>query len=160
MARIASLMVAVPPSLSSGSQACVFDQILDRLAPADIVLDEPDVVAFLDIHPVFLGHTLVIPRVHYATLAEVPDLLSAEMFNTAKRIAAALEAGLGADGAFLALNNVVSQSVAHVHIHVVPRHFRDGLRGFFWPRTRYPDESSRRATARSIRDALSAQSSG
>jgi histidine triad (HIT) family protein len=118
------------------------------------VLDEPPILAFLDQRPLFEGHTLVIPRDHYATLAELPDELMAPLFAAARRVAGAFRAALGADGAFLALNDEVSQSVAHVHLHVVPRRYKDGLRGFFWPRNRYADDQRAAAVATAIASAL------
>jgi histidine triad (HIT) family protein len=119
----------------------------DPGADAHVVYSDPDVVAFLDHRPVFKGHTLVIPRRHVVTLPELPDALLVPVFSVARRVAAAMEAGFGADGTFVATNNRISQSVAHLHVHVVPRHKKDGLRGFFWPRTKYdsPDEAAEMA---------------
>lgn len=125
---------------------CVFDRIRDGEVAADLVLDEPDVLAFLDHRPVFAGHTLVIPRRHVATMAELTPELAAALLEASRRVAAAQRHALGCQGTFLALNDVVSQSVPHVHLHVVPRTRGDGLRGFFWPRTRYgPGESAEMA---------------
>jgi len=109
-----------------------------------VVYSDADVVAFLDHRPVFKGHTLVVPRQHVVTLPELPDSLLVPVFSVTRRIAAAMEAGFGADGTFVANNNRISQSVAHLHVHVVPRHKRDGLRGFFWPREKYasPEEAA------------------
>jgi histidine triad (HIT) family protein len=116
----------------------------DPGSQARVVYADPDVVAFLDHRPVFKGHTLVIPRQHVVTLAELPDSLLVPVFSVARRVAAAMEAGFGADGTFVANNNRISQSVAHLHVHVVPRHRKDGLRGFFWPREKYasPEEEA------------------
>jgi histidine triad (HIT) family protein len=119
-----------------------------------MVLDEPSFLAFLDHRPLFPGHTLVVPRLHYATLAELPGPLVGPLLETGRRVAAAVRAGLGADGVFLALNEVVSQSVPHVHLHVVPRRRKDGLRGFFWPRGRYHDADHAESVAAAIRQAL------
>ena len=119
--------------------ACVFCSIVAGDIPAEIVLDEPDFVAFLDSRPVFKGHTLLVPREHLVTLLDLPAGLRDGFLESAQRLAAAVVAGLGAQGSFVAMNNVVSQSVAHLHLHVVPRTKGDGLRGFFWPRTRYDD---------------------
>lgn len=107
--------------------------------PADVVLDEPDFVAFLDRRPVFKGHTLLVPRRHIETLVELPADLRDGFLAGAQRLARAVVDGLGAQGSFVAMNNVVSQSVPHLHCHVVPRTKGDGLRGFFWPRVRYAD---------------------
>lgn len=105
--------------------------------PAHVVLDEEHVVAFLDHRPVFKGHVLLVPRRHVDTLTELPDALVVPLFTAARRLASAARSGLGAQGTFVAMNNTVSQSVPHLHVHVVPRTKGDGLRGFFWPRTRY-----------------------
>ncbi|MST34161.1 HIT domain-containing protein [Acidimicrobiaceae bacterium USS-CC1] len=134
--------------------ACLFDRIVAGEVPAHVVLDEPDIVAFLDHRPVFPGHALVVPRVHVATLAELPEALLGPLLAAARRIAAAQRAALGNAGTWLALNDVVSQSVPHVHVHVVPRRPKDGLRGFFWPRSRYADDAEAAATAAAIRAAL------
>jgi histidine triad (HIT) family protein len=118
-------------------QPCVFDGIAGGTASAHLVLDEDDLLAFLDVRPVFPGHTLVIPRQHFATLADLPDALLGPLMDAGRRVAAAQRTALGAEGTFFAFNEVVSQSVPHVHLHVVPRRRKDGLRGFFWPRQRY-----------------------
>ena len=102
-------------------------------------MDESDVVAFLDIRPVFKGHVLLVPREHVVTLPDLPAGLRDGYLEAAQRLCRAAETGLGAQGTFVAMNNVVSQSVAHLHCHVVPRTKGDGLRGFFWPRTKYAD---------------------
>lgn len=119
-----------------------------------MVLREDRFFAFLDHRPVFPGHTLVVPREHYATLAELPEDLTGDLLRTGRRVAAALREAVGADGAFIALNDEVSQSVDHVHLHVVPRRRKDGLRGFFWPRTRYQSPQQAESVAAAIRDAL------
>lgn len=116
---------------------CVFCAIIAGEVPAEIVLDEPDFVAFLDARPVFKGHTLLVPREHVVTLPDLPTGLRDGFLEAAQRLARAVVEGLGAQGSFVAMNNVVSQSVAHLHLHVVPRTRGDGLRGFFWPRTTY-----------------------
>lgn len=126
--------------MSSVTSDCLFDRIVAGALPAHMVMEEEGLVAFLDNRPVFDGHTLVVPRAHYATLAETPDGLLGPLLQAGRRVAAAQQAALGAEGAFFALNEVVSQSVPHAHLHVVPRRFGDGLRGFLWPRHRYPSE--------------------
>lgn len=133
---------------------CIFDRIRDGDVPAHLVVDEPGMLAFLDHRPLFAGHTLVIPRSHVATLAGLTDEQAANLWSVGRRVAAALRPALGAAGAFLALNDEVSQSVAHVHLHVVPRRPKDGLRGFFWPRTRYADDGQAADVARALRQAL------
>ena len=116
---------------------CVFCSIISGETEAVLVLDEPEMVAFLDARPVFKGHTLLVPREHVLTLPDLPAALRDPFLAAAQRLAAAVVEGLGAQGSFVAMNNVVSQSVAHLHLHVVPRTKGDGLRGFFWPRQKY-----------------------
>ena len=119
--------------------SCLFCAIVEGSQPAATVLDEEQVVAFLDIRPVFKGHALLVPRRHVGTLVELPADLRAPLLEAAQRLSAAMTDGLGAQGSFVAMNNTVSQSVPHLHLHVVPRTKGDGLRGFFWPRTKYAD---------------------
>ena len=118
---------------------CVFCQIIAGDLPAEIVLETDDLVAFLDTRPVFKGHVLLVPREHMDTLPDLPDALRDPFLEAAQRIALAVKDALGAQGSFVAINNTVSQSVPHLHLHVVPRTKGDGLRGFFWPRTKYAD---------------------
>jgi histidine triad (HIT) family protein len=108
-------------------------------APAEVVLDEESFVAFLDRRPVFKGHSLLVPRQHVVTLPDLPPELRDGFLAAGQRLARAMVDGLGAQGSFVAVNNTVSQSVPHLHLHVVPRTKGDGLRGFFWPRTKYDD---------------------
>jgi histidine triad (HIT) family protein len=119
---------------------CVFCDIVDGRTFAHTVLDEDFVLGFLDARPVFKGHTLLVPRIHVDTLPDLPAELLPELMGAAQRMAAAVVEGLGAQGSFVAVNNVVSQSVPHLHVHVVPRTKGDGLRGFFWPRTKYASD--------------------
>jgi histidine triad (HIT) family protein len=116
---------------------CPFCAIIDGTADADTVFADDMCVAFLDRSPLFPGHTLVVPREHVVTLPELAPAAVGPLFERVQRIAAVMPAALGCQGTFVAMNNVVSQSVAHVHVHVVPRTKGDGLRGFFWPRQRY-----------------------
>ena len=133
---------------------CPFCAVVGGENPARTVLETDEVVAFLDVRPVFKGHTLLVPRRHVVTLPELPaDLLSPYLAAT-QRLAVAMVDGLGAQGSFVAVNNVVSQSVAHLHTHVVPRTKGDGLRGFFWPRTKYEDDGEAEAYAARLREAL------
>ena len=132
---------------------CVFCEIVAGDTPADVVLDEPDFMAFLDRRPVFKGHVLLVPRVHVVTLPDLPAELRDGFLAAAQRLATAMVDGLGAQGSFVAMNNVVSQSVPHLHCHVVPRTKGDGLRGFFWPRTKYGDAEAAEYAAR-LRAAL------
>ena len=138
-----------------GEKACVFCAIVAGELPAHVVAETEHTLAFLDQRPLFPGHTLVVPRAHVVTLRDLPAPLLAPFFTEVQRLAAAIEDGLGADGTFVAENNVVSQSVPHLHVHVVPRRRKDGLRGFFWPRQRYADEAEAEAIVARIRDALS-----
>lgn len=133
--------------------ACVFCSIVAGETPAEVVLDEGDVVAFLDARPVFKGHVLLVPRSHVVTLPDLPDDQRDGFLAAAQRLATAVVEGLGAQGSFVAMNNVVSQSVPHLHCHVVPRTKGDGLRGFFWPRTKYGAAEAAEYAAR-LRSAL------
>ncbi len=132
----------------------MFCGIVAGEVPAFRVADEPDGVAFLDTRPVFKGHVLVVPRAHLVTLDELPAEVLPGYFRLVQRIIVAVEAGLGSGGTFVAVNNKVSQSVPHLHTHVVPRTKGDGLRGFFWPRTRYSDDAEAEGFARRIATAL------
>jgi histidine triad (HIT) family protein len=133
---------------------CLFCRIVAGEIDAHIVLDEPDVVAFLDHRPVFKGHVLVVPREHVVTLPELPTPLLTSVFVAVQRCARAVVDGLGAQGSWIAQNNVVSQAVPHVHVHVVPRTKGDGLRGFFWPRQKYASADEMAGYAARLRDAL------
>jgi histidine triad (HIT) family protein len=135
---------------------CLFCRIARGEVPAVIVLDEPEVLAFLDHRPVFPGHVLLIPRIHLETLADLPERLLVPFFGAGQRLAVAVQAGMAAEGTFVAINNTVSQSVPHIHLHVIPRRRKDGLRGFFWPRQRYPDDAAASAAADAIRATLAA----
>ncbi len=129
---------------------CVFCQIVTGQRPAHVVLESEHALGFLDARPVFPGHSLLVPRDHYETLGDLPTPLVGEFFVDAQRLARAVEAGMQAHGTFVAMNNRVSQSVPHLHVHVVPRRRKDGLRGFFWPRTRYEDDEDMAAVAARI----------
>lgn len=121
------------------SPDCVFCRILAGEAEGAMVLETDDCAAFLDTRPLFKGHTLLVPRAHVETLPDLPAGLRDAFLGHAQALAAAMVSELGAQGSFVAVNNTVSQSVPHLHVHVVPRTKGDGLRGFFWPRTRYDD---------------------
>ncbi|GAA0488409.1 hydrolase [Paractinoplanes deccanensis] len=133
---------------------CLFCGIVAGTVPAFKVADTPDGVGFLDIRPVFKGHVLVVPREHVVTLPDLPAALLPGYFGLVQAIAAAVPAALGSTGTFVANNNIVSQSVAHLHFHVVPRTKGDGLRGFFWPRHRYDSDEEAAGFAASIAAAL------
>jgi histidine triad (HIT) family protein len=136
----------------------LFCAIAARDKPAHIVLDTPTVLAFLDHRPVFKGHVLVIPREHYVTLPELPVPVLTEVFVAVQQCATAMVDALGAQGSWVAENNVVSQAVPHVHVHVVPRTKGDGLRGFFWPRHKYESDSEMSEYAARLRANLSSSS--
>jgi histidine triad (HIT) family protein len=134
--------------------ACVFCSIIAGTTQAHRVFEDPVCLAFLDTRPLFPGHTLVVPRAHRATLRDVPRAELEPLFGCAQRVSLAFDRALGAQGTFVALNDRVSQSVPHVHIHVVPRRKNDGLRGFFWPRHKYASEDEAADIAGKIRRAL------
>lgn len=134
--------------------SCLFCDIASGTVAADIVYQDEQAVAFLDHRPLFPGHVLLIPRQHIITLADLPADDVGPFFGTAQRLDKAVECAMEADGSFVAINNIVSQSVAHLHVHIVPRRRKDGLRGFFWPRTKYGDDTYRQEVAARIRAAL------
>jgi len=133
---------------------CNFCEIVAGRLAADVVLEEPEALAFLDRHPVFPGHTLLVPRRHVDSLDDLPADLVAPLFDAARRLSRAVRVAVEADGSFVAVNNHISQSVPHLHVHILPRRRRDGLRGFFWPRLGYEDEVHRLHTAEAIKAAL------
>lgn len=134
--------------------ACTFCEIVARRLPAHEVWRDDVAVAFLDVRPVFPGHVLVVPTTHWVTLPDLPVDAVGPFFERVRRLAAAVPTAMGAAGTFVANNNVVSQSVAHLHVHVVPRRPKDGLRGFFWPRQRYADDAEAAAVAARIAAAV------
>ena len=125
----------------TSSAGCLFCAIVAGEAPAAVVLDESEVMAFLDVRPLFKGHTLLVPRTHVETLPDLPAEVRDPFLEAAQRLSQGVKDAFGAQGSFVAMNNTVSQSVPHLHLHVVPRTKGDGLRGFFWPRTRYADQA-------------------
>jgi len=134
---------------------CPFCAIVAGDSAAAVVLETKRTMAFLDTRPLFPGHTLLVPRVHVDTLTDLaPDLIE-PLFRDAQRLAAAMESALGAAGSFVAMNNRVSQSVPHLHVHVVPRNRKDGLKGFFWPRTKYGSAEHMEEVAATLRSGLS-----
>lgn len=132
----------------------MFCGIVAGEVPAFRVVDEADGVAFLDTRPVFKGHVLVVPRGHVETLPDLPAEEVGPFFARVQAVARAVEAGTGAAGTFVAMNNRISQSVPHLHVHVVPRNRKDGLRGFFWPRVKYDGDAEIEDYAARIRAAL------
>ncbi len=135
---------------------CVFCAIVAGELPASIVLEDEHAVGFLDQRPLFHGHVLLVPRVHVETLADLPPEQLAPIFERVQALSRAVPAAMGAQGSFVAMNNIVSQSVPHLHCHVVPRVKKDGLRGFFWPRTKYESDAQRDGVAAQITAALDA----
>ena len=138
--------------------SCLFCRIAAGEAPAHRVLDDDRFVAFLDIRPLFPGHVLVAPRGHVETLTDLPTVRVAPFFERVQRMASAVQQALGAQGTFVAINNTVSQSVPHLHVHVVPRTKGDGLKGFFWPRTKYDSPEHQAAVGALLAETYSALS--
>ncbi len=132
---------------------CIFCGIVRGEIDAEIVFEDEATVAFLDIRPLFPGHVLLVPREHHVTIEDLPEEQVERFFLNGRRLAAAVREAMGAEGTFVAMNNVVSQSVPHLHLHVVPRVKGDGLRGFFWPRHKY-GEGEMEAAGDRIREAL------
>jgi histidine triad (HIT) family protein len=146
--------VAIAARYRATVSECIFDGIAAGTRSAHLVLDGPLFLAFLDSRPVFKGHVLVIPREHYPTLADLPASLAGPFLDQVRRISVAIPEALGAQGTFIGINNVVSQSVPHLHAHVVPRTKGDGLRGFFWPRGKYASDEEAAGYAERIGAAL------
>jgi histidine triad (HIT) family protein len=121
-------------------ESCLFCRIVSGEVPAVVVYEDKDTLAFLDHRPLFPGHTLLVPREHCETLGDLPPTQVGPLFKNAQLLSRVIETAMGAEGTFVAMNNRVSQSVPHLHVHVVPRRRKDGLRGFFWPRTKYKDQ--------------------
>lgn len=146
------------PQQTRGSQdaSCAFCDIVAGHRRAEVVYRDEHAIAFLDRSPLFKGHVLVVPVEHFSTLLDLPSDRVEHFFSLVQRVAGAIPSALTADGTFIAMNNVVSQSVPHLHVHVVPRRRKDGLRGFFWPREKYADESDAAAFAARIRERLTA----
>ncbi len=132
------------------NEACLFCRIASGEVPAVVVYEDENSLAFLDHRPLFHGHTLLVPRRHVETLGELPASLVGPFFKAVQLLARAVEPALGAEGTFVAMNNRVSQSVPHLHVHVVPRRKKDGLKGFFWPRTKYKNEEEMLAVKKVI----------
>jgi histidine triad (HIT) family protein len=134
--------------------SCLFCAIARGTTPAHRVLESEAAVAFLDTRPLFRGHTLLVPRDHVETLADLPPTQIGPLFAAVQRLSAAVERACIAEGSFVAMNNRVSQSVPHLHVHIVPRKKGDGLKGFFWPRQRYDGDGAMAEVARAIRAEL------
>ncbi len=133
---------------------CLFCKIVSGIEAARVVFEDEISIAFLDHRPVFPGHCLLIPKTHHETLSDLPSDLIEPLFKNAQFMARAVESGMEAHGTFVAMNNRVSQSVPHLHVHIVPRRRKDGLRGFFWPRYPYKSDADSEAVQNSIREAV------
>lgn len=133
---------------------CVFCRIIDGDLEAKVVFEDDVSIAFLDHRPLFPGHTLLAPKKHFETLLDLPSAQVGSFFRNAQLLARSIESALGAQGSFVAINNRVSQSVPHLHVHVVPRRRKDGLKGFFWPRTKYQNETEMDLVQQAIRKAI------
>lgn len=136
------------------SENCIFCGIIAGEVPAPIVFEDEATLAFLDHRPVFPGHCLLVPREHFETLADLPGKLVGPLFTNAQLLSRAVELALEAQGTFVAINNRVSQSVPHLHVHIVPRRKKDGLRGFFWPRHKYESPEQMQLIREAIRSAI------
>jgi histidine triad (HIT) family protein len=136
----------------AAGNACGFCEIAAH--PSYVVFEDDLSIAFLDRRPLFIGHTLLIPKAHYETLADLPVEFIGLFFSNVQLLSRAVEQAMQAEGSFVAINNRVSQSVPHLHVHIVPRRKKDGLRGFFWPRQSHPEEDAMRRAQTAIRAAL------
>lgn len=141
-------MTGTPP------KECLFCKVVTGELPANIVFSDETSTAFLDHRPLFPGHCLLIPRIHYETLSDLPGELVAPFFKNVQLLTRAVELACEAEGSFVAMNNRVSQSVPHLHVHIVPRRKKDGLKGFFWPRNKYENETQVVETQKSIQAAI------
>jgi len=137
----------------AGVQAgCTFCEVISGKITSVIVFEDEDCLGFLDHRPLFPGHSLLVPKKHVETLSDLPDELVTSLFSSAKLLTTAVQNACHAEGSFVAINNKVSQSVPHLHVHIVPRRKGDGLKGFFWPRFPYRSEDDKQGIAQAIRD--------
>jgi histidine triad (HIT) family protein len=141
--------------VSPRDDECLFCNIVSGDVPASLVFEDPESIAFLDTRPLFPGHLLLVPKEHYETLSDLPEKLVSSLFLNAQKLASVVKETMDAEGSFVAMNNVVSQSVPHFHIHIVPRKRKDGLKGFFWPRRKYENADEQE----SVREKLAGHSS-
>ena len=135
---------------------CLFCKIAREVLPAAVVYRDPDFIAFLDHRPLFPGHVLLCPMQHYETLTDLPQELLGPMMRVTQMLAGGVQTALEAEGSFIAVNNKISQSVPHLHIHVVPRRKRDGLKGFFWPRHKYGSVEERETIRKVLENSIRA----
>ena len=143
-----------PDTRGAPGGGCQFCRLARGEVTGHVVFEDPLSLAFLDHRPLFPGHCLLIPREHYETLPDLPSALIGPMFANARLLSLAVQTALEADGTFVAINNRVSQSVPHLHVHVVPRRHKDGLKGFFWPRSRYEDAEAAALVQAAVRSAI------
>ncbi len=134
--------------------SCLFCEIATGGIPSQIVLEDDSCLAFLDNRPLFPGHCLLVPKQHVEVLSDLPAGQVGPLFRNAQILARAMETGLQADGSFIAINNRISQSVPHLHVHVVPRRKKDGLKGFFWPRNPYTSDQHSAEVLRKLQAAI------
>ncbi|GIK40355.1 MAG: HIT family protein [Chloroflexota bacterium] len=139
--------------MTISNESCAFCKIIRGEERGYVVFEDETSLAFLDRRPLFPGHCLLVPKAHYQTLNDLPSELIAPLFANTRLLAQAVEQGLDAEGTFVAINNRVSQSVPHLHIHIVPRRKKDGLKGFFWPRSKYESETAILEVQQKIRSA-------
>lgn len=151
---------SVSDRLGPTSENCTFCRVIRGQVQSYVVFEDEVSLAFLDHRPLFPGHCLLVPRDHYETLVDLPTALIPPLFTHAQLLARAVEQSLGADGSFVAINNRVSQSVPHIHIHIVPRRKKDGLKGFFWPRQPYKDQETILKIQKTLRSAIAQPQSG
>lgn len=140
--------------MADSATNCLFCKIAARTVSAPLVFEDEAALAFLDHRPLFPGHTLLIPKQHVETLADLPAPLIQPFFAAAQLLSRAIESALAADGTFVAVNNRVSQSVPHLHVHIVPRREKDGLRGFFWPRQPYKTREEAESIRKTVADTV------
>jgi histidine triad (HIT) family protein len=136
------------------NEDCAFCRVIAGSEPGSIVFEDEISVAFLDNRPLFPGHSLLVPRDHLETFWDLPADLIGPLFTNAQLLSAAIRDAMESQGAFVAANNVVSQSVPHFHVHIVPRNRKDGLRGFFWPRRKYKSDEEMAAVAETLRGTI------
>ena len=142
--------------MATSLKDCLFCKVVSGEQPANLVFNDEISVAFLDHRPLFPGHCLLVPRSHFETLSDLPVDLVGPFFRNVQLLSRAVELALGAEGSFVALNNRVSQSVPHLHVHIVPRRKKDGLKGFFWPRSKYESDAQLVEVQKSIQAAIAA----
>ena len=150
-------MPGIMPSPPRFENGCIFCDLLLRKTQSSVVFEDDYTFTFLDHRPLFPGHCLLIPKSHFETIEELPDNFISPVFLTVRMLSAAVRQAMSAEGTFVAANNRVSQSVAHFHVHIVPRRKGDGLKGFFWPRRKYKDAAEVESVLKSLQAAIASQ---